>query len=659
MHSPTSTPDLFLSQKRGLEDFHDLVSAQAERDAQGQADALGGAGTATQTGQAIKSTLDPQFGAAHDAARSSTATLGGTDRADVYGAGLRGEAQAAADTSAEQHGRLFDAVPSDMTVPLGPVQQFGASLYKGMGPALKKTVTPAEADIAEVLGQYGPQVSFGEARNLDTLITSSMRAERKANGSTPAYARMVQLKGAWEDAVHGALGIRSEADDAAVAAGTLDPSQTTSARLQAATGNGGAPGAPAVAFTPAGTKIGTDYGVADLSDLTASHAPDGTPNPAFPAELQPRDRTRAASQAQVSDISSNLQPTTQTVTSPAPYGVSPEVASALTVNGLAPTPANALAADTLGIANSIAVMNGEPSAPISSVDISPETVQAHPDLFSGVRTVGDLQAKITAAAPTAGTTTSTTTTPGAPAVAGALPGYSWSSGAASGLDSPDTSAAAIGISDPSAYAAAPAPGTAPDTAAPSASPDTSDGTAPTTDAPTKHLSVPNWAGNGVAGIAAGSLLGPVGSLLGMGNTISGWMGGPTAADGINAVLSHPGAPTGVTGGGDRSSQPGADRWGSSMPAPVYAPGTGGDGSGSSSPSTASSGVSPYDPHAAAMAAYQAALAGMGRGTGSGTPDATPGPRPLLIRGRPVRQAAPKPLYRPMEDPIVRRALGLE
>ena len=303
-----SVPDLFLSQKRGLEDFHDLVSTQAERDAQGQADALGGAGTATQTGQAIKSTLDPQFNAVQDTARSSTAALGGTDRADVYGSGLRGEAQAAADASAEQHGRLFDAVPSDMTVPLGPVQQFGAGLYKGMGPALKKTVTPAEADIADVLGQYGPQVSFGEARNLDTLITSSMRAERKANGSTPAYARMVQIKGAWEDAVHGALGIRSEADDAAVAAGTLDPSQTTSARLQAATGNGGAPGAPAVAFTPAGTKIGTDYGVADLSDLIASHGPDGTPNPAFPAELQPRDRTRAASQAQVSDISSNLQP---------------------------------------------------------------------------------------------------------------------------------------------------------------------------------------------------------------------------------------------------------------------------------------------------------------------------------------------------------------
>ena len=409
-------------------------------------------------------------------------------------------------------------------------------------------------------------------------------------------------------------------------------------------------------------------------------------------------------------------PVTRTITTPAPYGVSPDVASSLTVNGLAPTPANALAADTLGVANGIAVMNGPPGDPISSVDISPETVQAHPDLFSGVRTIGDLQANIAAAAPTAGTTTSTVTDPSAPAQPSTLTispgpraatpfsGYSGTDGTSpsfglntmsAGVPATINNAGTYGVPSgvgvgqdaqnlagfsqvPSslptlARGTVASPGFSPeagfstsDTSAPSAgisfngpaapADGTSDPTTPD-GAPAKHLSVPNWAGNGAAGIAAGSLLGPVGSLLGMGNTISGWMGGPTAADGINAALAHPGAPTGVTGGGDNSSQPGSDHWGSSMPAPVYAPG--GGGSGSSSPSTASSGVSPYDPHAAAMAAYNAALAGMGKGTGSGTSGASSGPRPLLIRGRPVRQAAPPPLYKPMEDPIVRRALGLE
>lgn len=50
------------------------------------------------------------------------------------------------------------------------------------------------------------------------------------------------------------------------------------------------------------------YGVVEAKSLRASNLPDGRVNPAYPAEMQPRDRTRAASQMQVQDIANKLRP---------------------------------------------------------------------------------------------------------------------------------------------------------------------------------------------------------------------------------------------------------------------------------------------------------------------------------------------------------------
>lgn len=50
------------------------------------------------------------------------------------------------------------------------------------------------------------------------------------------------------------------------------------------------------------------YRVVDLDDLIASHGPNGNPNPAFPQDLQPRDRGRVASTQQVDRIARSLSP---------------------------------------------------------------------------------------------------------------------------------------------------------------------------------------------------------------------------------------------------------------------------------------------------------------------------------------------------------------
>lgn len=60
--------------------------------------------------------------------------------------------------------------------------------------------------------------------------------------------------------------------------------------------------------TAKGTKLSTNFALVEAEDLVVSHETDGTPNPAYPQELQPRDRARATSQAWVIKTAKSLDP---------------------------------------------------------------------------------------------------------------------------------------------------------------------------------------------------------------------------------------------------------------------------------------------------------------------------------------------------------------
>jgi hypothetical protein len=66
--------------------------------------------------------------------------------------------------------------------------------------------------------------------------------------------------------------------------------------------------APNIVVTPRGRRVEVAPEIIEAADLVTSHTDDMVANAAFPAELQPRDRERAASAAQVTDIAANLQP---------------------------------------------------------------------------------------------------------------------------------------------------------------------------------------------------------------------------------------------------------------------------------------------------------------------------------------------------------------
>lgn len=70
----------------------------------------------------------------------------------------------------------------------------------------------------------------------------------------------------------------------------------------------GLSGSTTQATTTRGTTIDTQYEVIDVNDLITSHDDRLGLNPAFPQELQPRERNRTASQLQIGQIEQGLQP---------------------------------------------------------------------------------------------------------------------------------------------------------------------------------------------------------------------------------------------------------------------------------------------------------------------------------------------------------------
>lgn len=68
------------------------------------------------------------------------------------------------------------------------------------------------------------------------------------------------------------------------------------------------PGLPTTFSTEAGAKLEGQYALVEADQALASHDTDLRPNAAYPVELQPRDRTRAASEAQISGIVGKLDP---------------------------------------------------------------------------------------------------------------------------------------------------------------------------------------------------------------------------------------------------------------------------------------------------------------------------------------------------------------
>ncbi len=209
------------------------------------------------------------------------------------GAALRAPLDAAYQGARGGEAALWNAIDPDgkLNVNMTPVRARAQQIAASVGP----NAAPLAGDEGAIMRTAAalPDVqSFGDLKDLRQRVTDAIRQERQANGSTPAVARMSQLL----DGVHDAMAGAANGAEMAPAASPAGGAQVA------------APNVGGQVFTPSGQRVGVRYEVADAGDLVTSHNQDMTPNPAFPPELQPRQRDRAASEVQVANIASRLQP---------------------------------------------------------------------------------------------------------------------------------------------------------------------------------------------------------------------------------------------------------------------------------------------------------------------------------------------------------------
>ena len=153
--------------------------------------------------------------------------------------------------------------------------------------------------------------AFAEAPHLTEDMISGLvgYTDTKAAAIASGDPRLVQGRDAQGNVVHEQVtppeGVPAAIEAAKQnvpggAAGEVNQVEAMARRLDA--------GHPAVATAPNGMKIDVTHRVVDAKNLIASNDDDGKPNPAYPQELQPRDRSRAASQDQVTRIARTLDP---------------------------------------------------------------------------------------------------------------------------------------------------------------------------------------------------------------------------------------------------------------------------------------------------------------------------------------------------------------
>jgi hypothetical protein len=97
------------------------------------------------------------------------------------------------------------------------------------------------------------------------------------------------------ESINAALSAATDIDSIIALVGSLELSETPMGRSS-------------YVVTSKGDEVKTAFKVVDAASLIISNNLDGTINPAFPDELQPRDRTRLSSKLQVSKIAADLRP---------------------------------------------------------------------------------------------------------------------------------------------------------------------------------------------------------------------------------------------------------------------------------------------------------------------------------------------------------------
>jgi hypothetical protein len=155
---------------------------------------------------------DQTVASATQAAQQRVEQLGGTLPREQYGATLRAAAQQASDEARKREHALWHAVDPDgnLTVNTTGIRDAATAIQDSITMSAKPP-TGDEERILITAHNYGHLMPFRDVGDLRASVNDAMRQELRANGQTQAYARLVRMRGAVENAVHGAIDQRAQA----------------------------------------------------------------------------------------------------------------------------------------------------------------------------------------------------------------------------------------------------------------------------------------------------------------------------------------------------------------------------------------------------------------------------------------------------------------
>lgn len=178
-----------------------------------------------------------------------------------------------------------------------------AGFLSGGGGAIVGNLTAQPEAAAETVQETADAASVEEAVQPETtsfLDDAAQQLAQEAPAAAPVELTPEQQM--VEQAAAETMGVPSEAQP------TVDTNQTAEYDNNTITVPGATVGRSDVTYTADNKPVQFRYAVVPAESLITSNDQFGNVNSAYPAELQPRDRTRAASQTQINSMSRNLNP---------------------------------------------------------------------------------------------------------------------------------------------------------------------------------------------------------------------------------------------------------------------------------------------------------------------------------------------------------------
>ena len=239
---------------------------------------------------------------------------GGKNARQQYSETLQEQLEAIRQEANKQRHDLYEARDPEgkLALSVAPFKAAAKEIRASVEPGVDEELSPKLTKLLDDVDALPDVAKAGTLAKFRVRVNAALaEAQRGMVAGKDGAANDARLMGKLKAAID-----RSEAEateraaavDHVKAEAGAQPQETVVGRLAQHVADGSTPSAGTAVYTPSGRRIDVKYKVVETSTLKGSHNADLSVNRNFPAELQPRDRTRAASETQVQRMAGGLQP---------------------------------------------------------------------------------------------------------------------------------------------------------------------------------------------------------------------------------------------------------------------------------------------------------------------------------------------------------------